>query len=132
MDPVQSEKTDEDEVDSYGEAHDPGRDHQEHSLGQGSDRQYRACSVARPALAKHLIASAKEGVVSVDASTEGGLPHLVSLAPEAPAGVASSGVDPRQKMTVVAVVQPRRLKGHARIKDFRLEHPLSASRANSR
>ena len=37
---------------------------------------------ARPALAKHLIASAKEGVVSLDALAEGGLLHLVSLTPE--------------------------------------------------
>src|SRR5450755_4719400 len=40
-------------------------------------------SVARPALAKHLIALAKEGVVSVDALAESGLLHLVSLTPEA-------------------------------------------------
>jgi hypothetical protein len=39
-------------------------------------------SVARPALAKHLIALAKEGVVSVDALAESGLLHLVSLTPE--------------------------------------------------
>jgi hypothetical protein len=39
--------------------------------------------VARPALAKHLIASAREGLVSVDALAEGGLLHLVSLTPEA-------------------------------------------------
>jgi hypothetical protein len=36
---------------------------------------------ARPALAKHLIALAKEGVVSVEALAEGG--RLVSLTPEA-------------------------------------------------
>jgi hypothetical protein len=40
-------------------------------------------SIARPALAKHLIALAKEGVVSVGALAEGGLLHLVSLTPEA-------------------------------------------------
>jgi hypothetical protein len=40
-------------------------------------------SVARAALAKHLIALAKEGVVSVDALAESGLLHLVSLTPEA-------------------------------------------------
>jgi hypothetical protein len=40
-------------------------------------------SVARPALAKHLIALAREGVVSVDALAESGLLHLVSLTPEA-------------------------------------------------
>jgi hypothetical protein len=40
-------------------------------------------SAARPALAKHLIALAKEGVVSLDALAEGGLQHLVSLTPEA-------------------------------------------------
>ena len=40
-------------------------------------------SVGRPALARHLIASAKEGVVSLDALAESGLRHLVSLTPEA-------------------------------------------------
>ena len=40
-------------------------------------------SAARPALAKHLIALGKEGVVSLDALAEGGLLHLVSLTPEA-------------------------------------------------
>jgi hypothetical protein len=40
-------------------------------------------SVARPALARHLIALAKGGVSSVDALAEGGLLHLVSLTPEA-------------------------------------------------
>jgi hypothetical protein len=40
-------------------------------------------SVARPTLAKHLIALAREGVVSVDALAESGLLHLVSLTPEA-------------------------------------------------
>jgi hypothetical protein len=40
-------------------------------------------SVARPALAKHLIESAKEGVVSFDALADGGLLHLPSLTPEA-------------------------------------------------
>jgi hypothetical protein len=40
-------------------------------------------SVSRPALAKHLIALAKEGVVSEGALAEGGLLHLVSLTPEA-------------------------------------------------
>jgi hypothetical protein len=38
---------------------------------------------ARPALAKHLIALAKEGVVSVEALAEGGFLHLLSLTPEA-------------------------------------------------
>ena len=42
-----------------------------------------SASAARPALAKHLIALAKEGVVSVDALAESGLLHLVSLTPEA-------------------------------------------------
>jgi hypothetical protein len=42
-----------------------------------------SASVARPALAKHLVALAKEGVVSVGALAEGGLLHLVSLTPEA-------------------------------------------------
>jgi hypothetical protein len=40
-------------------------------------------SVARPVLAKHLVALAKEGVVSLDALAEAGLLHLVSLTPEA-------------------------------------------------
>jgi hypothetical protein len=39
--------------------------------------------VARPALARHLIARAKEGVISPDALAEGGFKHLVSLTPEA-------------------------------------------------
>jgi hypothetical protein len=42
-----------------------------------------SASVARPALAKHLIALAKDGVVSFDALAEGGLLHLVSLTPDA-------------------------------------------------
>ena len=42
-----------------------------------------SASIARPALARHLIALAKEGVVSLDALAEGGLRHLVSLTPEA-------------------------------------------------
>ena len=41
-----------------------------------------SASVARPALAKHLVALAKEGVVSVGALAEGGVRHLVSLTPE--------------------------------------------------
>ena len=40
-------------------------------------------SVARPALAKHLIALAKEDVVSFDALAEGGFQHLVSITPAA-------------------------------------------------
>ena len=40
-------------------------------------------SVARPALAKHLIALAKEGVVLLDALAEGGYLHLVSITPAA-------------------------------------------------
>jgi hypothetical protein len=40
-------------------------------------------SIARPALAKHLIALGKEGVVSLEALAEGGLLHLLSLTPEA-------------------------------------------------
>jgi hypothetical protein len=40
-------------------------------------------SVARPALAKHLIALAKEDVVSFDALAEGGFRHLVSITPAA-------------------------------------------------
>jgi hypothetical protein len=42
-----------------------------------------SASVARPALARHLIALAIEGVVSLDALAEGGLLHLISLTPEA-------------------------------------------------
>jgi hypothetical protein len=43
-----------------------------------------SASVARPALAKHLVALAKkEGMVSVDTLAEAGLLHLVSLTPEA-------------------------------------------------
>jgi hypothetical protein len=42
-----------------------------------------SATVARPALAKHLIALGKEGVVSVGALAEAGLLHLVSLTPEA-------------------------------------------------
>jgi hypothetical protein len=42
-----------------------------------------SATVARHELAKHLIALAKEGVVSEDALAEGGLLHLVSLTPEA-------------------------------------------------
>jgi hypothetical protein len=42
-----------------------------------------SASVARPALAKHLVALAKkEGMVSVGALAEAGLLHLVSLTPE--------------------------------------------------
>jgi hypothetical protein len=40
-----------------------------------------SANVARLALAKHLIALAKEGVVSVDALAQGGLKHLVLLTP---------------------------------------------------
>jgi hypothetical protein len=39
--------------------------------------------VARAALAKYLIALAKEGVVSMDALAQGGFIHLISLTPEA-------------------------------------------------
>jgi hypothetical protein len=42
-----------------------------------------SASVARPALAKHLIALGKEGVVSFEALAEDGLLHLLSLTPEA-------------------------------------------------
>jgi hypothetical protein len=43
-----------------------------------------SASVARPALAKHLVGLAKnEGILSVDALAEAGLLHLVSLTPEA-------------------------------------------------
>jgi hypothetical protein len=42
-----------------------------------------SASVAQPALAKHLVALAKEGVVSAGVLAEGGLLHLISLTPEA-------------------------------------------------
>jgi hypothetical protein len=42
-----------------------------------------SASVARPALAKYLIALAKQGIVSLDDLAQGGLQHLVSLTPEA-------------------------------------------------
>ena len=41
-----------------------------------------SASVARPLLAKHLIASAKAGEVSFEALAEGGLLHLLSITPE--------------------------------------------------
>jgi hypothetical protein len=40
-------------------------------------------SVARPALAKHLIALAKEDLVSFDALADGGFLHLISITPAA-------------------------------------------------
>jgi hypothetical protein len=44
IDPVESEKADEDQVDCHCEAHDPRCDHQKYSRDQGSDRQQRiAC-----------------------------------------------------------------------------------------
>jgi hypothetical protein len=45
IDPVQSEKSNENQVDSHCEAHDPGRNQQEHSRGQGSDWQKRLGSI---------------------------------------------------------------------------------------
>jgi len=45
IDPVQSEKPDKNQVDSHCEAHDPGRNQQEHSRGQGSDWQKRLGSI---------------------------------------------------------------------------------------
>jgi hypothetical protein len=42
-----------------------------------------SADVARPALAKGLIALGKEGVVSLDALAEGGFLHLVSITPAA-------------------------------------------------
>jgi len=41
IDSVQSEKPDENQVDRHSEIHDPGRNQQEHSRGQGSDWQKR-------------------------------------------------------------------------------------------
>ena len=67
-------------------------------------------SAARPVLAKHQIALAKAGVVSLEALAEGGFLHLVSITPAAqhwghlriegagskvPAGMASSVIDPQ-------------------------------------
>jgi hypothetical protein len=39
VDPIQSEKADEDQVDSHCEAQSTGCDHEEHPRGQGNDRQ---------------------------------------------------------------------------------------------
>jgi hypothetical protein len=39
IDPIQSDNADDDQIDGHREAHDPRRDHQEHSGGQGSNRQ---------------------------------------------------------------------------------------------
>jgi hypothetical protein len=71
-------------------ANDEFRLHLARAFDRAWKRYYRpsragaiSATVARPALAKHLIASAKEGVVSVGALAEGGLLHLVSLTPEA-------------------------------------------------
>jgi hypothetical protein len=40
--------------------------------------------IARPALARHLVAMAKEGVTDEDGLAAGGLLHLISLSPEQP------------------------------------------------
>ena len=40
--------------------------------------------VARPSLAKHLVAMAKEGVKEEDALAAGGLLHLISITPDKP------------------------------------------------
>jgi hypothetical protein len=72
----------------------PVDDEFKYLLAQAFDRAWKryyrpsrigaiSASVARPALARHLIALAKEGVVSVGALAEAGLLHLVSLTPEA-------------------------------------------------
>lgn len=45
IDPVQSEQADEDQVDRHCKAHNPRRNHQEHSCGQSSDRQKRICCI---------------------------------------------------------------------------------------
>jgi hypothetical protein len=39
IDPVQSEKAHDDQIDRHCEAHDPRRDQQKHSRGQGNNRQ---------------------------------------------------------------------------------------------
>jgi hypothetical protein len=71
--------------------HDEFRLHLARAFDRAWKRYYRPSrigaiseSVARPALAKHLITSAKQGVTSLDALAEGGLLYLVSLTPEAP------------------------------------------------
>jgi hypothetical protein len=73
----------------------PANDEFKLLLAQGFDRAWKryyrpsrvgaiCTSVARPALAKHLVALAKkEGIVSAGALAEAGLLHLLSLTPEA-------------------------------------------------
>lgn len=39
IDPIQSENAYDDQIDRYGEAHDPRRDQQKHSCGQRDNRQ---------------------------------------------------------------------------------------------
>ena len=70
IDPVQSEKADEDQVDRHREADDPGRNHQKHARRQGSDRQQRilgrlraapdACVLYNPALVRSWQPNQKE------------------------------------------------------------------------
>ena len=54
------------------------------------DRYYRpgrvtiAPEIARPALAAHLVAMAKDGTVEEGALAAGGLLHLISLTPDQP------------------------------------------------
>jgi len=45
IDPVQPEKANEDQIQRHCEAHDPRRYYEEHSRGQGSDRQKWICSI---------------------------------------------------------------------------------------
>ena len=56
------------------------------------DRYYRpgrvtiAPEIARPALATHLVAMAKDGTAEEGALAAGGLLHLISLTPDEPPG----------------------------------------------
>ena len=59
------------------------------------DRYYRpgratiAPEIARPALATHLVAMAKDGTVEEGALAAGGLLHLISLTPDEPPGMTT-------------------------------------------
>jgi hypothetical protein len=59
------------------------------------DRYYRpgrvtiAPEIARPALATHLVAMAKDGTVEEGALAAGGLLHLISLTPDEPSGMTT-------------------------------------------
>ncbi|HEV7601840.1 MAG TPA: hypothetical protein VGO49_16490 [Bradyrhizobium sp.] len=59
------------------------------------DRYYRpgritiAPEIARPALAAHLVAMAKDGTIEEGALAAGGLLHLISLTPDQPPDVSA-------------------------------------------